>query len=97
DRQDMGNAPEKKLKPYLSPAGAWAFALGTSIGWGSLVITSTTYLSQAGPAGSVIGLVTGAVIMMFIGRNYHYLTVCYPEAGGSYATRVRRWDTTTAS
>ena len=29
----MINDHEIKLKPYLSPVGAWAFSLGTSIGW----------------------------------------------------------------
>ena len=51
----------KSLTRNLSPIGAWAFALGTSIGWGSLVVTANTYLAQAGPVGSVIGLVLGAI------------------------------------
>ena len=54
----------RKLTPYLSPAAAWALSLGTSIGWGSLVITSSTYLSQAGPVGSVLGMIVGAVIIL---------------------------------
>ena len=48
---------ENRLTPYLSPAGAWAVAIGTSIGWGSLVVTSNTYLLQAGPFGSAIGTI----------------------------------------
>ena len=75
---------QQKLASYLSPAGAWAFALGTSIGWGSLVVTANTYLAQSGPAGSVLGLIIGAVIMLVISRNYAYLMSCYPEAGGAY-------------
>jgi amino acid transporter len=81
----MNNKPERTLKPYLSPYGAWAFALGTSIGWGSLVITSNTYLMQAGPLGSTLGMVLGGVIMMLIAWNYAYMMNCYPEAGGAYA------------
>jgi len=73
------------LGAYMTPAGAWAFALGTSIGWGSLVITSSTYLLQAGPAGSAAGMLIGALIMLVIVRNYHYLMNCFPEAGGAYA------------
>ena len=76
--------PKQGLSPYLSPAAAWAFALGTSIGWGSLVITSNTYLSQAGPLGSTLGMVVGAVIMLVISRNYHYMITSYPDAGGAY-------------
>ncbi len=70
---------------YLSPAGAWAFSVGTAIGWGSLVVTNRSYLAQAGPLGSVAGLVIGALIMLVISRNYAYLVHAYPEAGGAYA------------
>ena len=76
---------EKGLRRYLSPAGAWAFSIGTSIGWGSLVVTASTYLAQAGPLGSVLGLAAGALVMLVIGWSYAYLTQCYPEAGGAYA------------
>ena len=76
---------ENGLKRHLSPLGAWAFAIGTSVGWGSLVVTSSTYLVQAGPLGSVLGLVMGALIMLVIAWNYAYLMKCYPEAGGAYA------------
>ncbi len=75
---------DNKLTPYLSPLGAWALALGTSIGWGSLVVTSNSYLMQAGPLGSVLGIVIGAIIMIVISRNYHYMIGCYPDAGGAY-------------
>ncbi len=73
------------LRKHLSPLGAWAFAIGTSVGWGSLVVTANTYLAQAGPLGSVLGLVLGALIMALIARNYGYMMRCYPEAGGAYA------------
>ncbi|MBQ9358964.1 MAG: APC family permease [Abditibacteriota bacterium] len=32
-----------KLTPNLSPLGAWAFSIGTSIGWGSLVVSRNYY------------------------------------------------------
>ena len=73
-----------KLKPYLSPLGAFALSVGTSIGWGSLVITSTSFLSQAGPAGSMVGLAVGLATMALIACNYSYLIERYPHAGGSY-------------
>ena len=81
----MNRQTEKRLVPNLSAAGALAFSLGTSIGWGSLVVTSNTYLAQAGPAGSVFGLLIGAVIMLILSKSYAYLMDCYPEAGGAYA------------
>ncbi len=80
----MDNYSGKKLNADLSGVGAWAYSLGTSVGWGSLVVTSNTYLAQAGPAGSVIGLIAGAFIMLIISRNYAYMMTCYPDAGGAY-------------
>ena len=84
----------KSLTPYLSPLGAWALALGTSIGWGSLVVTSNSYLLQAGPAGSLLGMVIGAIIMIVISRNYHYMINRFPDAGGAYifAREAFGWD-----
>ncbi len=81
------NNPEKNengLERYLSPAGVWAISIGTAMGWGSFVITGNTYLSSAGPAGSVLGLIIGAVVMLFIARNYHYMMDIFPDAGGAY-------------
>lgn len=82
--QDSKNT-ENRLSPYIGRAGAWALSLGTAIGWGSLVVTSTAYLSQAGPAGSIIGLLAGAAVMLLIAKNYHYLINAFPDAGGAYA------------
>ncbi|MBQ6331438.1 MAG: amino acid permease [Clostridia bacterium] len=76
--------PTTQLSKTLPSFGVWAFAVGTSIGWGSLVITNNTYLAQAGPLGSVLGMIIGAVIMLIISRNFAYLMNAYPEAGGAY-------------
>ena len=76
---------KQTFSPHLTQMNTWAFSLGTSVGWGSLVITSSTYLLQAGPAGSVLGLLAGAAIMLLIAGNYQYLINCFPEAGGAYA------------
>ncbi len=78
------NSSDGGLKPYLTPLQAWAFAMGTSLGWGSLVITSTNYLAKAGPMGSILGLAAGMVIMLVIARNYFYMISAFPEAGGVY-------------
>lgn len=72
------------LRHHLSPLNTWAFSLGTSIGWGSLVITSNNYLAAAGPLGSTLGLLLGGAVMLIIARSYFYMMNCYPEAGGAY-------------
>jgi len=75
----------KRLQPYLSKYAIWALSVGTSIGWGSLVVTSKSYLGQAGPYGSVIGLLVGAGLMLLMCRSFHYLSNIFPDAGGVYA------------
>ena len=74
----------KKTIKHLSPLAAWAFALGTSIGWGSLVITTSDYLKRSGPIGSTIGLLISGLIMLLIGRNYAYMINRCPDQGGAY-------------
>lgn len=75
---------ENKAKDTLRPLAVWAFSVGTAIGWGSFVVTTNTYLKGAGPAGSVIALLIGALIMLVISRNYHFLMNRFFESGGMY-------------
>ena len=73
-----------ELQPYLSPLAVWALSVGSAIGWGSLVVTSSSYLSQAGPMGSIIGLLIGFVMMLMVSGHYHFLANRYPGTGGLY-------------
>ncbi len=73
-----------KLQPYLSPTAVWALAVGSAIGWGSLVVTGGTYLSQAGPLGSVLGLLVGLAMMLMVASHYNFLGKRYPGPGGLY-------------
>ena len=75
---------QTKLQPYLSPLTVWALSVGSAIGWGSLVVTSRTYLSQAGPLGSTLGLLVGYLMMLMVSSHYHYLGNHYPGTGGLY-------------
>ena len=70
--------------PYLSPLAVWALSVGSAIGWGSLVVTNGSYLSQAGPAGSILGLMVGFVMMVIMCSHYHFLANRYPGTGGLY-------------
>ena len=79
-----GQAQPAALQPYLSPLAVWALSVGSAIGWGSLVVTSKTYLIQAGPLGSVLGLLIGLVMMLMVANHYHFLANRYPGTGGLY-------------
>ena len=69
--------------PYLTIAGAWALAFGCSVGWGSFVMPGNTFLPLAGPVGAAVGLGLGAVVMLIIAANYHYLMIRFPGEGGT--------------
>ena len=75
---------KRKMTPYLTVPGAWALAFGCAVGWGAFVMPGGTFLPIAGPVGSAVGLGLGAVIMLIIAVNYHYLMNRYPDAGGTY-------------
>ena len=72
------------LQPYLSPLAVWALSVGSAIGWGSLAVTSSSYLSQAGPLGSILGLLIGFAMMLMVASHYHFLANRYPGTGGLY-------------
>ncbi len=80
----LTNSPERRLKPYLTAVGAWALAFGCSVGWGSFVMPGSTFLPIAGPVGTVVGIVLGAIVMCILAANYHYLINRYPDCGGTY-------------
>lgn len=84
----MSNTTVKKENkwgtPYLSTAGAWALSFGCAVGWGSFVMPGSTFLPNAGPLGTAIGILIGAVIMIIIGANYHFLMNRFPDSGGAY-------------
>ena len=74
----------QRTVPYLSVPGAWALAFGSSVGWGAFVMPGNTFLPIAGPAGAALGIGIGALVMLLLGANYHYLMNRFPDAGGTY-------------
>ena len=78
------NQGNRQRTPYLTLLGAWALAFGCSVGWGSFVMPGNTFLPLAGPVGSALGLGLGAVVILIIAANYHFLMNRYPDAGGTY-------------
>ena len=88
------NIEGKKLTKYLSVLNVWALAFGCSVGWGTFVMPGTTFLPLAGPLGTAIGLFLGALVMLIIGMNYHYMMNRYPDCGGTftYTKRIFGYD-----
>ena len=84
-QQDKMAVEQNCLRNYMNLPGAWALALGSAVGWGAFMMPGTTFLPQAGPLGTVIGLLLGALVMLVIGFNYHFMVRHYPDAGGLYS------------
>lgn len=74
----------KTLSKTLKPSWVWAIAFGSSIGWGAFILPAD-WIGQAGPLGAIIGLLLGAIVMMFIAVSYGVLIKKYPVSGGEYA------------
>ena len=81
----MENTFVENKKKYIGVLGAFALSVGASIGWGSFVITSSTYLNKAGLLGSIIGIVLGTLLMCIIAYCYHYMMNKIPDSGGIYS------------
>ena len=73
------------LKSGFTPFGIWAFSIGTSIGWGSFIVTCNTYLQKSGILGTVFGLLIGMAVILVITWNLQHMIRTSPSAGGIYA------------
>ena len=78
------NVKDRGLQPYVSRAGAFALSVGTSIGWGCLIVSNSEYLAQAGPAGSCIGIAIGMLVMFIMAVNFCRMAEAGADAGGIY-------------
>ena len=76
---------EKPMDRYLSGTDVFAMAIGVMVGWGAFVMPGTTFLPVAGPAGSVLALAIGALLMLVIGANFAWLMRRSARTGGVYA------------
>ena len=74
---------EIKLEKALSPTQVTALALGSIVGWGCFVLPGDMFLPQAGPLGTLLGFLAGAILISFVGVCYSYMIKYAPDAGGA--------------
>ena len=82
--EQNGNKSSGALRAGFTPLGMWAFSIGTSIGWGSFIVTCNTYLRKSGLLGTVFGLLLGMAVIFIITWNLQYMIRVSPNAGGIY-------------
>ena len=61
-------------------------AIGVMAGRGAFVIRGTTFLPLAGPAGTLIALLTGAAVMLVIASNFSFVMRRSTRSGGICAS-----------
>ena len=94
----MTNLNEKNsaqgLTQFLTPLQVWALSFCCCVGWGSFIMPGTTFLPFAGPVGTIIAMTAGAVVMVVIATNYHFMINKFPDEGGifSYTKKILGYD-----
>lgn len=71
--------------------GAWdilVIAFGAMIGWG-WVINSGDWITTAGFMGSIIAMLIGGLMVIFVGLTYAELTSAMPQCGGEHVFSYR--------
>ena len=81
----MKQGEKHNLGAYLSPLAVVALSFGYAVGWGSFVMPGTTFLPDAGPVGTIVGILLGAAAMAVFAFNYHRMLLRAPGPGGAYA------------
>ena len=81
---ENGNAGRTPaLKRNISLFGAWGLSFGFAVGWGAFVMPGAEFLPGAGPLGTVLGILAGALAMAVVGWNYHRMTNAFPGPSGA--------------
>ncbi len=86
---DSNNTNYNGLKSRFSPLGIWAFSIGASLGWGSIIVTCSSFLEKAGVHGTAFGLLAGMFVILIITWNLQYMIRNNPDAGGIYTFEKR--------
>ena len=73
------------LKSKFSSFSAWGLSFGFAVGWGAFIMPGMAFLPSAGPLGSLVGILIGALAMVVIGWNYHKMTSAFPGPSGACA------------
>ncbi|MBR2128486.1 MAG: APC family permease [Bacteroidales bacterium] len=73
-----------KFKKAMRPIDVWGLALGAIIGWGCFVLPGSAFLPKAGPLGTALGMLIGALLIIVIALSYGYLIRNFPLSGGEF-------------
>ena len=77
--------PLSQLRRRLTALNVWALSFGCSIGWGCFVMPGRDFLPCAGPLGTFIAVLAGALAMLVFAANYHFMAQRREGNGGPFA------------
>ena len=78
------SAAKGNFKKAMRPIDVWGLALGAIIGWGCFVLPGSAFLPKAGPLGTCVGMLIGALLIIVIALSYGYLIRKFPVSGGEF-------------
>ena len=73
-----------KLQRLKRPIDVSGLAQGPIILMGCFVLPGTAFLPKAGPGGTAVGMLIGALLIIVIAVSYGYLIRKYPISGGEF-------------
>lgn len=82
------NQNRESLAKTLKRGDIWAFAFGSIVGWGWVMLAGG-WVASAGTLGAIIAMGIAAVLCSLVGRAYAELTPALPIAGGSLVWAYR--------
>ena len=85
----MGNRENSEIiqdGPGRQPSffSIWGLSFGCVIGWGCFVMPGTTFLPDAGPLGTVLGIAAATAMILLVWANYSVLAQHFPDSPGTY-------------
>ena len=85
---------KQDLSGKIGFASALAYAFGCAVGWGAFMMPSNIFLPEAGPLGSVIGIILASVAVFIIGKSTAYMAKKFPGEAGIhvYISKVLGFD-----
>ncbi|MBR4745937.1 MAG: APC family permease, partial [Desulfovibrio sp.] len=74
-------APRKRL----TTLNAWAHSFGCIIGWGCFAMPGRDFLPGAGPLGTLLAVLAGALAMLVFAACYHFMAQRHEGSAGPFA------------
>ena len=73
---------KQEINSRIGSLSAWAYGFGCAVGWGAFMMPSNIFLPEAGPLGSLIGIIIAGFAMYFIAKGTSYMAGKFPKEAG---------------